>query len=650
MKSSLFVSILGLAAWFGMADGVQAQTNYQFRTPDSEINGFTLPAPAGPDGNYFLDDNWFAATLELRFIPDFSVGDGERAFIENGGTAFVSSDGGISPGQIVLGSAGGTSGTLEVQDGGVLASRIGAATNGNITVGSAGGVGTLRVLPGGTLTAEGPISQGTNSANSILVGGLTGSAATLSASSAVLPRALQVFPNAAFSVTGGANFAATSNYTSEITGNEVNGKFDVGATATLAGTLNLNFNSYTPSTGHSWNVVEATTINGSFSAITHNAALAANQNFVVTKPDAGDGQLGYNVSLQEVLVLEVDRNTGAATIKHPGGASIPVDGYFVGSTVGSLAPAGRTSVNGQSNLGTGWIDTAGTATNVGELKAVGEGSVPGGNVASISLGSIFNATAGPFGQNNEDLQFVYRRLSDGAQFPGRVHYSGDRFNTLVLQVDPTGTGDAYLRNTSNKTAIIDGYEVLSEAGRLTTSGWDSLDEQNYEGADTWLELDNNANQVGEVNQFGFTTLGPGASLNLGPLYLGGAQDLVLNFLQMSDDEGIGTAGIVLYEAFEAILGDYNGNGIVDAADYTTWRDHLGQAFTLSGERPDAVSPGEVDQEDYAYWVSRFGATSNPGAASLGARAVPEPASWLLAVVAGVWLSCRRQKASASGLE
>src|SRR5262249_40370997 len=27
-----------------------------------------------------------------------------------------------------------------------------------------------------------------------------------------------------------------------------------------------------------------------------------------------------------------------------------------------------------------------------------------------------------------------------------------------------------------------------------------------------------------------------------------------------------------------VLGDYNGNGVVDAADYTVWRDHLGQVF------------------------------------------------------------------------
>jgi len=650
MRTGLLVSLVALVAVLSLAEVGLAQTvAYYFRHPGSDT---PLPAPAGPDGNYFLDANWFEPNQMFHFVPEFDIGNGELAFIENGGTAFVDS---VVPadqaaGQLVMGSAGGTSGTLEIRNGGSLGARIGLQSNGAITVGSAGGVGTLRVLPGGTLTAEGPLAQGTNSANSILVGGLTGATATLTVSAAVMPRGVRVFPNAAFSVTGGANFTATANYTAEVTGNGASGKIDVGGTTTLAGTLNLNFNSYTPAVGHSWTVIEAATINGAFSSINHNATLASNQNFVVTKPDVGGGQKGYTVSLREVLVLEVNRNTGAATIKHPGGASIPLDGYFVGSTVGSLSPAGRTSVNGQGGLGTGWVDTAATAFNVGELKAVGDGTIAGGGVANISLGSIFDATAGPFGQVNEDLEFRYRRSSDGAQFPGRIQYVGDKFNTLVLQVDPTGSADAFLRNTSDQTAIIDAYEVLSAAGRLNNSGWNSFDEQNFEGANTWLVLDNNANQLGEVNQIGFTTLAPGATLNLGPLYLGGAQDLEFNFLQMSDEVGVSTAGIVLYQAFAPVKGDYNGNGVVDAADYTVWRNSLGNtgAPGIPGDGDDGTLTGTpdgvVNQSDYAYWKSRFGATSGAGAGSLGVPAVPEPASWFSALIAaGLVLNRCRQR-------
>ena len=66
-----------------------------------------------------------------------------------------------------------------------------------------------------------------------------------------------------------------------------------------------------------------------------------------------------------------------------------------------------------------------------------------------------------------------------------------------------------------------------------------------------------------------------------------------------------------------IAGDYNGNGIVDAADYSIWRNHSGQAFQLLNEGPD--TPGEVTIEDYNFWKANFG-LGGPGAGSGSASA------------------------------
>lgn len=55
MKFGFSTFLLLVAAWLGAAELGFAQSNYQFRTPASEINGFVLPAPAGPDGNFFID-------------------------------------------------------------------------------------------------------------------------------------------------------------------------------------------------------------------------------------------------------------------------------------------------------------------------------------------------------------------------------------------------------------------------------------------------------------------------------------------------------------------------------------------------------------------------------------------------------------------
>ena len=74
-----------------------------------------------------------------------------------------------------------------------------------------------------------------------------------------------------------------------------------------------------------------------------------------------------------------------------------------------------------------------------------------------------------------------------------------------------------------------------------------------------------------------------------------------------------------------ILGDYNLNGLVDVADYTVWRNSLGQSIALPNEDP-AVTPGVVTIEDYELWKAKFGASPSNGSSSIP---VPEPASLLL---------------------
>ncbi len=85
-----------------------------------------------------------------------------------------------------------------------------------------------------------------------------------------------------------------------------------------------------------------------------------------------------------------------------------------------------------------------------------------------------------------------------------------------------------------------------------------------------------------------------------------------------------------------VSGDYNGDDVVDAADYTIWRNHLGQSFTLDHENPAASTPGLVDAEDYDFWKSQFGMTSGSGAGA-GSVAVPEPASIAMAAIGGAFL-------------
>jgi hypothetical protein len=84
-----------------------------------------------------------------------------------------------------------------------------------------------------------------------------------------------------------------------------------------------------------------------------------------------------------------------------------------------------------------------------------------------------------------------------------------------------------------------------------------------------------------------------------------------------------------------VLGDYNHNGVVDAADYTVWRDSLGQSGTGLAADGDTggASAGVIDQADYFVWKNNFG--NHAGSASGNAVAVPEPSAVLLLANAGV---------------
>jgi formylglycine-generating enzyme required for sulfatase activity len=76
---------------------------------------------------------------------------------------------------------------------------------------------------------------------------------------------------------------------------------------------------------------------------------------------------------------------------------------------------------------------------------------------------------------------------------------------------------------------------------------------------------------------------------------------------------------------DALAGDFNGDGNVDAADYVTWRKTAGT------------------QDQYNAWRANFG-MSSPGAGSASHLAnVPEPALWLLGAAGVLWYVslCRR---------
>jgi hypothetical protein len=90
-----------------------------------------------------------------------------------------------------------------------------------------------------------------------------------------------------------------------------------------------------------------------------------------------------------------------------------------------------------------------------------------------------------------------------------------------------------------------------------------------------------------------------------------------------------------------LAGDYNRDGVVNAADYTTWRNSLGE-LVANYNAADGNGNGRIDEGDYDVWKSNFGAEMGGGSVASGA--VPEPAAIVLLLIAvcGRSLSRRRR--------
>lgn len=94
-----------------------------------------------------------------------------------------------------------------------------------------------------------------------------------------------------------------------------------------------------------------------------------------------------------------------------------------------------------------------------------------------------------------------------------------------------------------------------------------------------------------------------------------------------------------------VIGDYNGDGIVDAGDYTVWRDNVGGDGTSLANR-DPANTGTIGEADYTSWKAHFGEGTGAGAGlALGAAGVPEPTTFVLTVMAMglAAMFCRRAR-------
>ncbi|QDU56940.1 PEP-CTERM sorting domain-containing protein [Aeoliella mucimassa] len=95
-----------------------------------------------------------------------------------------------------------------------------------------------------------------------------------------------------------------------------------------------------------------------------------------------------------------------------------------------------------------------------------------------------------------------------------------------------------------------------------------------------------------------------------------------------------------------IFGDFNGDGLVNLADYTVWRDNLGAADE-SALLGNGDGLNGVDFADYELWKANFGNSMASAGVTSDQNVVPEPSSIALGVLglALVGVARRRQQRS-----
>ena len=146
----------------------------------------------------------------------------------------------------------------------------------------------------------------------------------------------------------------------------------------------------------------------------------------------------------------------------------------------------------------------------------------------------------------------------------------------------TVTGQVTMKNLLNFALTFDSYQLTSTGGALSTAGWTSIDGDTAPGTGWDKSGGSDSNQLTELYlpTAGYTMpangeISIGNAFNPAVFGTGYNGDVTFRF---GLSNGAFVDGTVIYVG---VPGDFNADGVVDAADYTVWRDHLGRRHSRS---------------------------------------------------------------------
>jgi hypothetical protein len=111
----------------------------------------------------------------------------------------------------------------------------------------------------------------------------------------------------------------------------------------------------------------------------------------------------------------------------------------------------------------------------------------------------------------------------------------------------------------------------------------------------------------------------------------------------SDDVGLDNINFS-QSAAGPLIGDFNQNGSVDAADYVRWRENNATNTVLPNDNGLGTP---ISQSHYDLWRTHFGRTAGGGASIEASSAVPEPATWLTLASGALAATLLRRRANFS---
>lgn len=291
-----------------------------------------------------------------------------------------------------------------------------------------------------------------------------------------------------------------------------------------------------------------------------------------------------------------------------------------------------------------WRDAADAPTNfavMSSLGGFGPSDMAAGEANSFAFGEAHRQqVVGDFdGETTTQDPIEFRLYGwNASSSAGNVHVEGVSIRALFqtvfdVDLDPTGVlaidGDLHHSTEGLINLEIGGSDatnpVASEYDRLDISGSASL-----EGDLRLTLVDDYAPLRGETFELVIAS------------QIQGEFDEVELVTPMLDEvltlRLVYQSGRVLAVVAPFLDGDYNADGLVNAADYTVWRDDLGLSVEPF-EGADGNGDGMVNQDDFQLWRSNYGAAVPSATASL---TVPEPssASLLLLFLARASLSTR----------